>query len=54
MSIFAFAIIALGITFWLSRRPGMSEGMKKVWQIMSVILLSITLTTLVYALFLVT
>lgn len=54
MSIFAFAVIALGIVFWISRRPGLSEGSKKGLQIASAILLLIVIATLGYALFLVT
>lgn len=54
MSIFALAAIALGIVYWLSRRPGMSEGMKKGLQFASVILLVVVLATLGYALYLVT
>ncbi|MFA9262830.1 MAG: hypothetical protein ACEQSB_05810 [Undibacterium sp.] len=54
MSIFALAAIALGIVFWLSRWPRMSEGVKKGLQIVSVVLFLVVLATLGYALYLVT
>ncbi len=54
MSIFAFTVIGLGIVFWLSRRPGMNEGMRKGLRIVTAILFLLALATLGYMLYLVT